>query len=69
MTDKLNEITSKYGSVSKMISLVDNEVDRLRRYGGHSGRDGADTLDQAIKLIPSKYRSIFYKYHFTYPRP
>lgn len=69
MTDKLNEIRREYGSVSKMISLVDNEVERLRKYGGHAGRDGADTLDQAIKFIPSKYQPIFYKYHFTYPRP
>lgn len=69
-TDKeIEEIRKQYGSVSKMIALVDNEVDSLRKYGGHAGRDGADTLSQAIRLIPSSYHPIFYKYHFTFPRP
>lgn len=65
----LKEIRSKYGSVSKMISIVDNEIHRLREYGGHKGRDSADTLEQAIRLIPAAYRPIFYRYHFTFPRP
>lgn len=65
----LDEIRKKYGSVSKMIALVDNEVDRLRMYGGHAGRDGADTLEQAIRQIPSDYHSVFYKYHYIFPRP
>lgn len=68
-TKTIEEIREKYGSVSGMIAIVDNEVDRLRKHEGHAGRDGADTLDRAIRLIPSEYHPVFYRYHSTFPRP
>lgn len=65
----IEEIRNEYGSVSKMIAKVENQVSYLKRYGGYMGRDGADTLERALYEIPSKYHRIFYKYQFTVPRP
>jgi hypothetical protein len=71
MTDKktIDDINREYGSVSKMIAKVDNKIQSLIDHEGYSGRDRADTLDQALREIPNKYRNIFFKYHHTYPRP
>lgn len=63
----INEISQEYGSVSKMIAGINNEVNYLREHGGHKGRDGADTLNSALRNIPLKFHSIYYKYaHSTY---
>jgi hypothetical protein len=67
--DAIAEINREYGSVSKMIAKVNNKIHSLVEYGGYKGRDGADTLDQALREIPNKYHRIFFKYHHTYPRP
>ena len=62
-------VRAKYGSVSKMISVVNNEMERLKEYGGYFGRDGADTLERALLLIPRKFHAIYYKWAHTFPRP
>lgn len=65
----IEEAREKYGSVSKMIAIVDNEVSRLVEYGGYRGRDGADTLAVALYKIDSKFHTLYRQYCFSFPRP
>lgn len=56
------EIDDKYGSVEKMVHAVRNRIDDLKKYHGYLGRDGADTLEAALKDIPSRFHMMYYKY-------
>ena len=68
-TQLILEVVEQYGSVGKMIATVNNRVHSLREFGGHKGRDGADTLEVALRDIPRRYHSIYYKYAHTIPTP
>lgn len=68
-TKLIEQIRSEYGSVSKMIAKVDNQIEYLIKYNGYMGRDRADILERALWEIPSKYHQIFYRYHHTTARP
>lgn len=65
----IEEIREKYGSVSKMISLVENKISHLIKYGGQNGRDNGDTAEEALRIIPRKYHALYYQYAHTFPRP
>jgi len=65
----IEEIEQQFGSVGKMVALVNNEVSNLKKYHGYEGRDGGDTLQRALTKIPSRFHSIFYKWAYTSPKP
>lgn len=63
----VEEINSQFVSVGKMVAHVQNKVAYLKEYGGHRGRDGGEVLEIALREIPQRFHSVYYKYaHQTY---